>query len=71
MDISATMRTVNSLGTARINYDELCTLTDTALHHRTENWMALGGIRTDHHDDVGLENGIKMLTRSPGTHSGG
>jgi ribosome biogenesis GTPase len=33
--------------------------------------MTLSGIRTDHHDYVGLENGIEMLTRSPGTHSGG
>ena len=71
MDISAAMRTVDSLGTARIDYDELRTLTDAALHHRAENRMALGGICTDHHDDVGLENGIEMLTRSPGTHSGG
>ncbi len=70
VDIGAAMRAFDGFGTARIDDDEFRTLTDAPLHQRAENGMTLGRICTDDHDDVCLQDGIEMLTRSTGTHRG-
>ena len=39
---------------ARIDHDQIRTLTQPALHARAENGVGVGRVGTDHHDGVGL-----------------
>ena len=62
MHVGAAMRRVHRLGPARVDHDQFGALADAALHERAEHRMPLGRVGADHHDHIGLQDGVEMLT---------
>src|ERR1700730_8983095 len=60
------MRRFNQIDTTRIDHDEPRSLAQLPLHLRGKNRMRIGGIRADHHDDVGSFHGVEILGASRG-----
>ncbi len=61
------VRGFHHLRTARINHDELGALAQPLLQPRGEYGVGGGGIGADHHDDVGMLDGIEILRAGRGT----
>ncbi len=55
------VRRAHEIDAARIGDDQLRALAQAALHLRGEHRMAIGRIRADDHDDVGLHDRIEIL----------
>ena len=59
--IGRDVRRANKVDAARVDDDELGALAQPLLHSRGEHRMPVGGVRADHHDDVGLRDRLEVL----------
>ena len=71
MNVSLEVRGFDRLGLARIDHDELGALANAPLHQRPEHRVTLGRIGANHHNDVGLQDRVKVLARRAPAHRGG
>src|SRR5262249_26501904 len=55
---------------ARINHDQLSAFTQALLHTTSEHRVAVGRIGADHHQDVGVLDGVEVLSAGGGAERG-
>ena len=55
------VRRAHEVDAPRVDDDELGALAKTALHARGEHRVAVGRVRTDDHDDIGLRDRVEIL----------
>ena len=61
MEIGLDMRHLDEIDTARIDDDQPRAGAQPPFHARGENWMGVGRIGADDHDDVGFIDRIEIL----------
>ncbi len=70
MVIGLNVRRLDQIDAPRIDDDQPRAFAQPALHVRGEHRMRVGGVRADHHDDVGCFDGIEILRAGRGSEGG-